>query len=33
MDVIMACRMNGCMAGLVVRWTDRLMPLGWMTDW
>ena len=33
MDIIMARRINVCMAGLVVRWTDRLMPLGWMTDW
>ena len=29
----MARRMKGCMADLVVRWTDILMALGWMTDW
>ena len=33
MDIIMARRMNVCMADLAVRWTDRLMPLGWMTYW
>ena len=29
----MARRMKGCMAELVIRWMDRLMPVGWMTDW
>ena len=32
MDVIMARPMNGCMTHLVVRWTDRLMPLRQTTD-
>ena len=29
----MALRMKGYMADLIIRWMDRLMPVGWMTDW
>ena len=33
MDEVMARWMNESMADLVVRWMDRLMPVGLMTDW
>ena len=29
----MARRMKGCMDDLVVRWMDRVMPVGRMADW
>ena len=33
MDYVKARMMNECIADWEVRWTDRFMPLGRMTDW
>ena len=33
MDEVMARWINGCMADWVIRWMDRLMPVGWTTNW
>ena len=33
MDGWMYQWINGCMADLVVRWMNRLMPIGWMAGW